>query len=189
MTTITETKTEVNRKISKVKLAKNGGVIVEFEQTIIIKIDGKDVEQVADVPYAGRNLPHPDLLHAFSLLRSHLAIICSQLDGKDADLKEIEENEQFLEKFNVTGFSIGGSGESEGVVLIGNKNIKRGTLNLVSAFIKFEDTNNPYEYQDELSHLINHGVDEANLYVEGKIAPDAQGKIDFGVGDENQDLE
>jgi hypothetical protein len=179
MPQVLEPQAAVNRQISKVKLAKNGGVEVEFEQTTTIMVDGKPLEFYADVPYKGRSLPHPDLLHAFELLRGHLAIICSQLDGKKPDLQKIEHDELFMALFKVTGVSIGGSGESEGVTLVGNKKIKRGQLNLVSSFTKYYDENDLYEYADELMHLVNHVVDEANLYVDGKIAPDAQGKLEF----------
>ena len=171
---------QVSRHITKVKLAKNGGVEVEFEQTTVLPVDGGNViEYYADVPYKGRSLPHPDLLHAFELLRGHLAIICSQLDGKKPDLHKIESDELFLALFKVTGVSIGGTGDSEGVTLVGNKKIKRGQLNLVSSFTKYMDENDPYEYADELMHLVTHVVDEANQYVDGKIAPDAQGKLEF----------
>ncbi len=190
MGTITEEKvaTGLTRKISKVSLQKNGGILVVFEETSTVIINNKPVEKFADVPYAGRSLPHPDLTHAFSLLRPHLAILCSQLDGRDPILEEIESDEKFMNQFKVTGFSIGGSGESEGVVLIGTKKIKRGVLNLATPFTKYFDEHDPYDYADELSHLTIHGANEGNLYVDGKIAPDAQGKLPLD-GDDKSDLE
>ncbi len=189
MTTITDTPdTDVTRKISKVKLLKNGCGFVECEETTIINIDGKPVEKVFQIPYTGLNLVHPDLAHSLSLLRSHLAILCSQLDGRDEDLKDIEDDEKFLDNFNVTGFSIGGSGEHEGVTLIGNKKIKRGVINLVTPFMKFDDPNNPYEFQTELNYLVNHSIDEFDQYVDGKIAPNAQPELPFD-GDENDDIQ
>ena len=189
MSTVTvETKTEVTRKISKVKLIKTGGVLVQFEQTINIKIDQQDVEQIADVPYTGKNIPHPDLLYAFKLLRPHLAILCQQLDGRENHIRKIEEDEDFMSNFNVTGISIGGSGEHEGATIFGTKKIKRGVLNLVAPFTKFFDEIDPYENVDEFSHLVTHTLNEAELYIEGKIAPNAQTAIDFDGSGDDEDL-
>lgn len=189
MTTITETpETDVTRKISKVKILKNGCGYVEFEQTKIIMLDGKPIEKIDHFPMTGENLVHPNLTHSLSLLRSHLAILCSQLDGRDEDLKEIEDDEKFLDNFNVTGLSVGGSGEHEGVTLVGSRKIKRGVINLVTPFMKFEDPNNPYEFQTELNYLTNHTIDEFDQYIDGKIAPNAQQELPFD-GEDNSDLE
>lgn len=177
----------VSRKINKVKLGKNGGLEITFELTEIIQLNGKDFSRVSEHPgVIFREIPHPDLIHAFNLMRAHYVIIAGQLDGKNAELDKVENNEDFIALFKITGFSIGGNGESEGVTLIGNKKIKRGIINIPAPFTKFFDEQDPYEYADELQHLVMHATDEVNKYIDGKIAPDAQGKIDF---DENSDLE
>ncbi len=181
--------TQTTRKISKVKLTKSGCPFVEFQETRIVVIGEKSIEKVSNLTFEGLNLPHPDLLHAFDLLRAHLAILCSQLDGRDAELSDLEDEEKFISLFKVSGFSIGGSGETEGVTLIGSKKIKRGVLNLVTPFTKFMDENAPYEYGDELNHLVYHAIEEANLYLDDKIAPDAQTKIEYPDNEDQSELE
>ncbi|QTE37510.1 hypothetical protein J3L18_00130 [Mucilaginibacter gossypii] len=183
------TRKEVTRLISKAKLAKNGGIYVEF--TLIEKYleNGEVVlETSGNSTYEGEKLAHPDALHAFDMLRVHLAIICDQREAFEKTLVEVDGDPEIINKFKVLSYSIGGSGDSEGVSLFGSKKISRNrTMNLPAPFTKFMDENDPYEYGDELMATIAHVSDEVNKYLDGKIAPSAQGEFDFegNDGDEN----
>lgn len=181
-----EFSTKVSRLISKAKIAKNGGIEVEFTlTTTFLKNDEVILETTGDSSYGGHQLAHPDALQAFDFMRGHIAIICDQREAHNKTLNEIEEDSEAISKFSVTGFSIGGSGDSEGVTLSGNRKLPRKRMmNLPAPFTKYMDDNDPYEYGDELSATIVHACDEVNKYLDGKIAPSAQPEIPFGEGGE-----
>lgn len=168
---------EVSRKITKAKLAKNGGLEVSFEETLTFKDENdKTVELNRDHPNViGKNIPHDDLINGFALLRPHLAIITDCLEAHKKTLYDLDDDPETLEKFKVNSISIGGSGEHEGVTISGSKKLSGGRLlNLNTPFTKYYDENDPYTYADELSSLISHICEEVELYLDGKIAPDAQ---------------
>ncbi len=172
----------IKRKIFKAKLAKNGGVEVEFEQTLTIEKPSEKPFNINSYEGSKREpFPHEDLVLAFSLLRSHLAFICDLPETRDKELHQLDDDVEALERIKVTGFSIGGNGESEGVTLIGFKRLKGGRLlNLSTPFTKYVDESGEgYEYAAELSYLMNHVTDEVELYIDGKIAPDAQQEMEF----------
>ena len=180
--------TKVSRKITKAKIAKNGGIEVEFNViTSYFKNEELILETSGGSTYAGHQLAHPDALHAFDLMRGHLAIICDQREAYNKTLEEFDDDEESVVKFKVMSFSIGGSGDSEGVSLSGYKKLSQGrVLNLNAPFTKWNDDNDPYEHADELSASIAHCSDEVNKYLDGKIAPSAQQEIEFNPegGDE-----
>lgn len=182
-----QTKKEVSRLINKAKLAKNGGIEVEFTITeTFYENDEVVLETSGESTYAGHKLAHPDAIHAFDLLRGHLAIICDQREAFEKTLEDLDDDELTIDKFKVTGYSIGGTGDNEGVSLTGNKKIRRGqVLNLTAPFTKFMDENDPYEYGHELSATILHASEEVIKYLDGKIAPSAQGDL----FEQNQDEE
>lgn len=175
------TEKKITRLINKAKLAKNGGIYVEF---VLIERyhEGEEIvlEIAGNSTYEGEKLAHPDAIHAFDLLRGHLAIICDQREAFEKTLEELDDDTESINKFKVTGFSIGGTGDSEGVTLIGQKKLSRGrVLNLPSPFTKYFDENDPYEYGHELSATVAHAADEVNKYLDGKIAPSAQPELPF----------
>ena len=126
------------------------------------------------------NLVHDDLVRAMQALRVHLAIICDYLPP-DTSLNTPPDS---LPTFSITGFSIGGSGDSEGVTLIGNKKIGAKVLNLVAPFTKFIDEFDPYKYATDLQELIDIAKEEVQLYLTGKCAVKQQ-ELDFDGGEEN----
>jgi hypothetical protein len=132
-------------------------------------------------------LPHPDLLLAFDLLRSHLIIACQQKEAYDAygelispltfESYQGEEADNPLNKFKVTGFAINDS--ETGVTLTGNKRT-RGSASLpLSQYADFFGGEDAYEFGDELYHCIKHARNEVLLYYNGKVAPDSQYSLDF----------
>jgi len=73
------------------------------------------------------------------------------------------------------GISLGGSDEHSGVTIVGKKKLNnRKVLNLVTPFIKFEDEHCPYKFSNDLYDACNEIITEANLYMEGKHAPNPQ---------------
>jgi hypothetical protein len=182
MNTMTETATQISRKITKVKINKDGGVGVGYTLSIPI-LDDKENEITLgrEIPIEnGLYLPHKDLTDALDLLRAHLAIICDLKEAKGMDLGELDDDKEALAKLKISGFSIGGNDEHEGVTLIGQKTLpSKLVLNIIAPFTKYQDENNGYEYGVELQATISHCCNEAEMYLDGKIAPSAQQSLEF----------
>lgn len=181
------------RKIKKVKLTKVKTLELTFEETTTIIKDEDGVEKItsmsADYTRIGKNIVHQDMIDALNLLRSHLAILCDQVEAQDKNYYQLEEDEEALNKYRVNSYSIGGSDIHEGVTLSGIRYSRSGApLNLNSPFTKWEggDNEDTYENSFELRGMINHCNEEALLYIDGKMAPDAQLDL-FDQPDENQE--
>jgi SpoU rRNA methylase family enzyme len=127
---------------------------------------------------------HDDLRDAFSALIPHFAFICEEI--KETDCKErLESPEEELSeehpllKYKVSGFSIGGQGDSEGVTISGSKRLESGSiLNLNTPFLKFEDVKD-YVFMPELRESIDILKSEVYEYLEGKQAPSKQPSMNF----------
>lgn len=132
-------------------------------------------------------LPHPDLVLAFDLLRSHLLIACQQKEAFDAYGELIspvtfesfsgEPNDNPLARFKVTGFEINDA--ETGVNLVGHR-YTRGKATLpLSQYADFHGGEDAYEFGEELYHVIKHACQEVLAYYNGKLAPDSQYSMDF----------
>jgi hypothetical protein len=188
MTVITANpETSISRKISRAKITKTTCVEVDYDQTITIQQadSEKPLELSGECPYKGRNIAHQDLIDAFRLLHPHFAILCDLKEVNNMTLHELENNLNKIDNIGVRSFSIGGSGDNEGVTLSGFKKIGNKMINLNTPFTKFDDENDPYTNMVELQHVINVIIEEVELYLDGKVAPDAQMSMDFG--DEEED--
>ncbi len=177
----TDAKISTTRKIKKLKLTKSDTLDIIFEEfvTIFEIIDGIETtkEISSENTRTGKNIVHDDMKNALMFLRPHLAILCDQVEAQNKDFHELDDDTEALDKYKVNSFSIGGSDIHEGVTLTGVRFGKSGKpLNLNSPFTKFEGSDNEdnYEYGYELRGVINHCNEEALLYIDGKMAPNAQ---------------
>lgn len=68
------------------------------------------------VTVEGKNLVHKDLEAALDALVPHLAFLCEQKEADDKDYLE-DLPEEIHNVLEVSGYSIGGSDEDEGVTL------------------------------------------------------------------------
>ena len=94
---------------------------------------------------------HADMKRALERLKVHLVVICDQNEANEV----MEDFENYplenLSNYVVTGYSIVGTDEDQGVTLIGQKLLESGkVLNLIAPFTKYEDTE-AYEYAMDLS--------------------------------------
>jgi hypothetical protein len=164
-----------NVTIKKAKIINGDNLAVTYTEEV-----GKDTNKV-NLECSARI--HPDLRTAFAKLDEHLAELCEQYD-EGGDLCRMQ--------ISSTGFSIGGSGDHEGVVLIGQRALDSGkVLNLTSPFEKWEDEAGTYGNIDDLSLAIEECISEVNAYLfDGKHAPDAQLSLEFSNASiENQDAD
>lgn len=128
---------------------------------------------------------HSDLKNAFAALIPFLITITEQQEADLFDSGNIEldpeaEIQEKIAAYTVTGYVHGGSDESAGVSLIGQKSLKTGqVLNLNAPFTKFEDDN--YPYGSELLQAIDRCDYEVHDYLfNGKFGIKQQ-QLDFDV--------
>jgi hypothetical protein len=120
---------------------------------------------------------HNDLRTAFLALRPFLITIAEQPEAglfneRNIDEKPTDDMEKDVIKYVITGYSLGGSEESAGVTLIGQKILKSGqVLNLIVPFTKYEqnDSEEAYPYAAQLCEAVERCNEEVKLYLfEGK---------------------
>lgn len=109
---------------------------------------------------------HGDFRDAVDKLKPHMVIVCEMPEAeaiKDVGIYDYPANE--LSNYIVTGYSHGGSDESAGVVIVGQKLLKSGkVLNLITPFIQFEDSE-AYMFAGELEVEISACDYEATEYL------------------------
>lgn len=116
----------------------------------------------------GKNLVTNDLKRAFSMLVSHMAFLCEQKETENRlSLDELPDNiETILE---VTGYTVGGDGDSKGVTVTGKRFLKSSkVLNLNTPFTKFNDENEQYDFQFELEQAVEQCDFEVREYLFNK---------------------
>lgn len=161
--------------IKKAKL-KDGCLIVELVEWF------KDESISNEVVKTCGSLIHQDLQDAFNGLKLHLVKICDLKFAEVIDRHEIGDFDMtLLDEYNITGFSIGGNNENEGVTIIGNKKLRSGkVLNICAPFTKFQDEFMPYELETFLRESVDNCIYEVECYLKGKTAI-IQTEMDFNA--------
>lgn len=158
-------------KIKKGKIKNNLFLQYEYLQTIDNVTNSHNTSSDAPI--------HDDLRAAFKGLIPHYAFISKEITEKKMQQyindKLSNEDEMFL-MYNVNSFSIGGSGDSEGVTLTGTKQVQLGVINFSTPFLKWEDE---YKFIDELIEAVELVKSEVHEYLNGKQAPKAQQEMSF----------
>ncbi|WP_321331825.1 hypothetical protein [uncultured Bacteroides sp.] len=136
---------------------------------------------------------HADLKAAFKALVPFLITITEQPEAKLFNLGNIDQvpNEDLeleISKYVVTGYSNGGSDESAGVTIIGQKCLKSGqVLNLIAPFTKFSNGDNAdgYKFCGELELAVQRCDWEVSEYLFSEKYGIKQETLDFDVPDES----
>lgn len=116
----------------------------------------------------GKNLVTSDLINAFSKLNPHAALLTEQ---KEVDgIESVDEVPDIIgQVLDVTGYSIGGDGDNEGVTLIAKRFLKTGkVLNLCAPFTMFNNENESYINAFELEQEIQSCEFEVKEYLFNK---------------------
>lgn len=174
---------EIEIKKAKVK----SGMFLAYEYSERTLSAQNNVTMSSDAPI------HPDLESAFKKSVPHFALLTEEVSQGIA-AGTIEQNEPFhelLDKFTVTGFSLGGSGDSEGVVIIGNKELVTGKkVNFNSPFQTFyDDSSEAYPYTHQLKQDVNAVIYEVEQYMDGKQADPPMRSLFDGFDDDDDDDE
>lgn len=167
--------------ISKVKLVKKEFLSIGYNR---IDTDGSTIVVNED----HKSPIHPDLKAKFLALRVHLALLCDYISTKQ--LKDIAAyNQELVENFTVTGISIGGKDDNEGIVLTGWKKTNNNKVVILNTpFARLEEVEETrYRYMDDLSCRIDELLKEVELYVGGKRGESPQQELNFGSSAEDED--
>ncbi|WP_127846174.1 hypothetical protein [Psychroflexus aestuariivivens] len=155
------------------------------------KSDDKRTDTIKD----DSDLPfHEDLKQAFYNLIPHLVLV-SELDKEvnivnyiDNGIDLESENEAELQfKYAIDEFKIDGSGDTEGLVLVGRKILSTGKeIKITSPKVKFYEPEDKKQYRflGELTERLEALKTEVVEYLNGKHAPLPQQEMEFPEDDD-----
>lgn len=165
-------------KITKVKIKRGGKgkadeVYLEFHD----QLNAADSANKKDCKAA----PHKDFKNALGALRVHLAILTDYITESES------KNKDLVEKFTVTGYSIGGEDEESGFVITGYRTGSRGNTTLNTPYIRFQQSEkNPYLLMNDLTSKIDVAESEVLKYLtEGKCSDE---QLDLFDGKKNEKI-
>lgn len=157
-------------KIKKAKIKDDLFLEVEYSEDLPGH-SKKDTKLTCTIPV------HDDMKAAFARLDKHLALLCDDLPCKHKSIDKWDD--PVLTGYAVRGFSIGGSGDSEGCTISGAKEAKHGFVNLVTPHQQWEGSE--YKFISDMASDVQACVYEVEQYLfEGKRAPETQMAMDFG---------
>lgn len=132
----------------------------------------------------GSSVVHDDLPDAFLRLKVHLAIVDDAFTNiEEISIDELEADEEITGRFFVTGFKVQGVDENEGIILIGEKYVRVGSIGLETPKIS-----KSYTFFEELKEAIENAKYEVELYMNGKNAPKfEQGSFGFSESADHHD--
>lgn len=164
-------------KIIKAKITKDSTLVATY----------KDENGTTTVE--GKNLVTSDLINAFSKLNPHAALLTEQ---KEVDgIESVDEVPDIIgQVLDVTGYSIGGDGDHEGVTLIAKRFLKTGkVLNLCAPFTMFNNENESYINAFELEQEIQSCEFEVKEYLFNKKWRIVQQELPFEEDTANADVQ
>jgi len=167
--------------IDKVRLIKKEFLKIGFSR---IEVDGSTTSVSED-----HKAPvHIDLKSRFKSLSPHLGLLCDYLSTRQ--IKDINNYDpELVESFIVTGISIGGGDDNDGIILSGYKLTKSGrAIILNTPFTLIEEVEETrYRYMDSLMEKVKELIKEVELYLGGKRGEEPQGTLDFPPEAEDED--
>lgn len=127
---------------------------------------------------------HEDLQNAFDSLIPHLVHICEEETLNSVSALEVE---RLISKYKVTGITISGSDDTEGVVISGYKTLaSEKVVNFNTPFQKFSDDD--YPFSSDLYNSVGILKTEVLEYMDGKQGTKSQvGTFNFGEDEEESE--
>lgn len=160
-------------KILKGKILKGPEVSVEYTE---FKEDGHN----DNCSFSRKVEPHPDLSAAFKSLAVHAALLGEFIPlASLANLDSVDK--KLIEPFTVTGFSQTGGDDNPGVMLHAQRRLSTGKLlGFNTPNIRFtEEGESAYPFMEDLENAMQKVGDEMLMFLNGKVAPDPQGKLEL----------
>lgn len=166
-------------KIIKAKILKGDKVEVDYQKT-------ESDLSFTEINEKHNSAPHKDLTKAFAAIAVHAALLSEFISVNEiADIEEPEHPK--LKDFTVSGFTVVGDEEEEGVIITGLKTLRSGKMMMFNTpLTRYNDaSDNRYDYLDDLQKVVNLARKEVKRYLEGHRAPDPQLSLDLPEKQEN----
>lgn len=145
------------KRIIKVKITKDDTLDVTFTEVV-------NGQKLTHSSVVGDGVVHGDLKKAMGKLAPHLAFICDLKEEEFVDKKKFSKTDiNEFDKLIISGFTIGGSGEDEGICIIAQKMLATQVLNLTSPLTKLAE----YDFASELGETMEGIIYEAKEYIAG----------------------
>jgi hypothetical protein len=155
-------------EIKKIKLSKTARLEISYKKQ---ESDGSSSE----VNEKHNSKAHQDFVDAMAGLRVHLQLLSGY--AKPADVKDPALWGKEVDDFHVSGYSVGGEDEDQGIVITGYRIVpasKKAQI-LNCPFTRFNESEETrYKHMDHLISMIENVRDEAIKYLGGKFAVDPQ---------------
>lgn len=169
----------MNIEILKGKLLKG-----DRKNPDVVEIDYRKRESSeakwAKVSEEHKDPPRKQFRQAFEALRIHAALIGEFIPN----LPSLDHDDPALTKdFTVSGFSLSGEGDKEGVILTAQKTLSTGkTMGFNTPLIRLQDASeNAYPYVDELWECLDVCKSEIREYLKGNYGEEEQPELPFDV--------
>lgn len=160
-------------QIKKVKINAKGIATVWYVQS-------QDNGKKPKLTHEGDAVVHDDFRNAVDELAPHYALLTGY--ASFARGLKIETLKTATSNFHVSGYSIGGKDEDEGIVITGHiiVNFSGKAVIVNSPFTRFnEGEETRYKFMDQLIECVQQIINEAREYINGKFKPEAQQQIQF----------
>lgn len=129
----------------------------------------------------GVGIVDPDMIEAFKALNVHLAVMDDAFDAAGIPVEDLSEidNTPLSENYSVNAFEVKGKDESQAIVLIGDKYLKRSSKRMQLKTPNIDLWNSMYEHNGALEDAIHKCKVEVQLYMEGKYTMPKEEAIDL----------
>lgn len=177
----------MEKRIQKFKLIKDGKKAeVDFHE-----------EEERDGAFTCKYPVHPDLKKAIQALSVHLGCLCGYFPAKSAHKAD-------LDSFVVTGITMGGSEDDQGITITGYKKVDKGVVILNTPYLHLDEKpESRYQLADVLLEALGENTEMRKCGLMHEIAQylagEKKGKeekepevdpnqlpMDFGEGDEGE---
>lgn len=164
--------------ITKGKLLKGDKVEIYYKK------QDSNVSKPVNCSEENPNTPKQELRDAFAALTIHAALLAEFIST--ALVPDIAKaNPELIKDYLVTGFTITGNEDDEGVIITAHKKLKSGkTMGFNTPVTRFSDeSDTAYPFMEELILAVENVCDHLVKHLEGDYAPDPQGELPFNGGD------
>lgn len=162
-------------QIKKVKIHSNQRGELKYK-----RVEGDGATSNVDKETPDKKV-HKDFSDTLLALRVHFGILCGYITAKE--VKDPKSYMHEIDSFHVSGFSVAGEEEDEGIVITGHRILKPSgkAIILNSPFTRFnEDDATRYKHMDALIEAVKEAKDEAVKYLGGKYEMEVQLALQLG---------
>ena len=158
---------------------KNDQLSADYEEVF------KESNYTNKITKASEQYVHGDLKRAFDFLKPHLVAICELPEATKINVQDPSDSDLdgVLKAYSITGYSKGGTDDTAGVTIVGQKILATGQiLNITAPFTQFEnEMDEGYKFGYDLKQAIDRCDYEVDAYLFEQKFGLKQTSIDFDI--------